>query len=121
MTERRKFARLDTRLPIAYRTLASDTPVEAASRNIGAGGICLFVKEPLQPGTRLEVTLTLPDRERPITVAVEVTWCQQYELIGRASGGRLIEAGVSFLSIDPQDREAIMRHCILSFSPPTTP
>jgi hypothetical protein len=53
-----------------------------------------------------------------VTFTCEVIWCEQYEMIGKSQHTRSVEAGVKFLQINPEDRDAIMHHVILSLQPP---
>ena len=114
MEERRRFVRLDTRLPITYRVLPTTQAIPSATADIGGGGVCLFLNEVVKPGSQLQVDIKLPDRERSVAFTGEVVWCEQYETIGRTVRQQSIEAGVKFLLIDPKDRQAIMDYVILS-------
>ncbi len=117
MEERRRFVRLDTRLPLTYKVLPSAQARQSFTKDIGGGGVCLFVSEPVKSGTQLEVVIKLPDRERSIVFTGEVVWCEPYEIIGKTRRERAIEAGLRFLQIAPQDQEAILRHVILNLQP----
>lgn len=119
MEERREFVRLDTRLPIQYWVVPSAQAIASVTTDLGGGGMCLFVNEPLKPGTRLQVAIRLPELQRSVTFTCEVIWCEQYEMIGKSQRTRSVEAGVKFLQIDAEDREAIMHHVILSLQPPS--
>ena len=119
MQERRRFVRLDTRLPVSYQVLPSEPRQTSISADLSGGGMCLFVNEPLKLGTPLRVTISLPDRDRPIAFTAEVVWCEAYEMIGKTQRSRSIEAGVKFLQIAPEDQQAIMRYVILSLQPQT--
>ncbi|MBI4341449.1 MAG: PilZ domain-containing protein [Candidatus Omnitrophica bacterium] len=120
MEERRQFVRLDTRLEVTFSVLPSGAPQQAMTRDISGGGICLFADRELAAGTRLQVTMKLPDREPPVHFTAEVVWSEAYETIGRAQRTRAIEVGVRFVEIAPQDQEAVMRHVILTMKPPSS-
>ena len=117
MDERRQLVRLDTRLEISYAVLPSDTPKKSVTKNVGGGGMCLFTEKELPVGTRLQVAMKLPDREELVHFIAEVVWSEAYEVIGKTQRQRAVESGVRFIEIAPQDREAVMRHVILSFQP----
>jgi c-di-GMP-binding flagellar brake protein YcgR len=117
MEERRRFVRLDTRLPVTYRVLPSDETKQSVTKDIGGGGVCVFVRDPLTPGTQLRIEIAVPDQERPIAFTGEVAWCEPYEIIGKTQRERSVEAGVRFAQIDPKDQQAIMRYVILSLQP----
>ena len=117
MEERRKFVRLDTRLPVTYQVMQGPASRVSLSSDIGGGGVCLFLSEPLKPGTFVRVEVTLSDPPRAVTFTGEVIWCEQYEMIGKTQRERSVEAGVKFIQIEPSDQQAIMRHVILSLQP----
>ena len=117
MEERRKFVRLDTRLPVTYQVMRGPASKVSLSSDIGGGGVCLFLSEPLKAGTLLRIEVTLPDQPRAIAFTGEVIWCEQYEMIGKTQRERSVEAGVRFVQVEPQDQQAIMRHVILSLQP----
>lgn len=119
--ERRQFVRLDTTLPVSYRVLParpSEPQQPAQTKNVSEGGLCVFLKERLPAGTRLEVQVTLPGREKPAAFTAEVTWCEEFEVVGKTQREQVIQAGAKFISIDPKDHEAIMQHAILSLRVP---
>ena len=120
MEERRQFVRLDTRLEIKHTVLPSGMPLETTTKNIGTDGVCLFADRELPPGTRLQVSMKLPDREEPVHFTAEVMWSETYETIGKTQRERAVEVGVRFVEIAPQDRDAVMRHVILSLKQPNT-
>ena len=121
MEERRRFVRLDTRSDVSYTVLSSGVAKQTVAKDIGGGGICVFADQTLPPGTQLQVALTLPGREQPVNFTAEVVWSEQYEMIGKGERRRSIEAGLQFVEISPNDREAVMQHVILSLKPPTAP
>jgi c-di-GMP-binding flagellar brake protein YcgR len=110
MKERRQFVRLDARLPITYRLLPSSDLQASSTKDIGGGGIRLSVSEPLTPGTPLEVTIKLPNREESITVTGVVVWCEQSDVVDKTQQARSVEAGVKFVYMNPEDQQAIMQH-----------
>jgi len=118
MEERRKFVRLDTRLQMQCTVLPTGTTKATVSKDIGGGGICLFSDKPLTAGTRVQVAMKLPDKEQPVNFVGEVVWCDQYEVIGKAERQHSIEAGVRFVEISPQDRDAVMQYVILQMKSP---
>ena len=117
MEERRKFVRLDTRLDVNYTVLPAGKPQHTITKGVGGGGVCFFTERVLLPGSRLQVAMKLPHHEHPVNFTAEVIWSEQYEVIGKTERRRAVETGVHFVEIAPKDREAVMRHVILSFQP----
>ncbi len=118
MEERRRFVRLDTRLEVSYTKAPSGTAHQSMTKDISGGGICLFTDQVYAPGTRLSVSMKLPGRAEPVRFTAEVVWNEQYEMIGKESRQRSIEAGVRFVDVKPEDRAAILQHVILGLKPP---
>ena len=118
MEERRQFVRLDTRLETSYTVLPTGTAKTLITKDIGGGGVCLFADKPLSAGTRLQVSMKLPGRDAPVNFTGEVVWSEEYEMIGKTQRQKAVEAGIRFVEISPQDREAVMQHVILSLKQP---
>ncbi len=116
--ERRQFVRLDTTLPVTYRVLPSTTANTSTTRDIGGGGICVFLRQRLSVGTPLEVEVQLQNRPKPICFTGEVVWCEEYEVVGKTQRSRAVQAGVKFVYINSKDQETIMQHVILSLQSP---
>jgi len=59
--ERRAIRRFDMRLPASIRIRGADGEEWLTeTQNVSARGLFFYAREPVQPGTRLEVTLTFP-------------------------------------------------------------
>lgn len=121
MDDRRRFARLDTRLDVSYAVLPAGKAQRAVTKDISAGGICLFADHTLAQGTRLQVSMAVPGRKEPVRFTAEVVWSEAYEIIGRDRRERRVEVGVKFMTIDPKDQDAVLQHVILKLNPPQTP
>ena len=114
MDERRRFVRLDTRLEVSYSVLPSGKMEGASTKDISGSGVCLFTNQVLPAGTHLQVSMKLPDRDKPVNFTAEVVWSEAYEVIGKTERRRAAETGVRFLEVSPQDQDAVMQHVILS-------
>lgn len=67
--ERRAIRRFDMRLPASIRIRDADGEEWLTeTQNVSARGLFFYAREPVQPGTRLEVTLTFPHR-LPLPIA----------------------------------------------------
>lgn len=59
--ERRATRRFDMRLPATVKTTDGDLhEIPTETQNVSARGVFLYLDRPVEPGTRLEVTLTFP-------------------------------------------------------------
>src|SRR5271166_5552385 len=57
--ERRMMRRFDMRLPALVR-LEGSNEVQTETQNVSARGVFFYLDRPVEPGTKLEVTLTFP-------------------------------------------------------------
>ena len=121
MEERRRFVRLDVYLDVSYSVLPDSQPRYSVTKDVGAGGFCLVTDEPLKPGTRLQVSLKLPERGTPVVCVGEVAWSEAYEIVTKTGSRRSVETGVRFIEIAAEDREVVMRHVILKLQPTRRP
>ena len=117
MQEQRQFARLDTRIETTCRAVATAPLQRAVTKNISAGGICIFLEQELAPGTHLEIAMTLPGQTKPIIFTGEVVWSEAYEVISKTQRKRSVEAGIRFVDIKPKARETLLQHVILAVNP----
>ena len=85
MTKRR-FIRHPSALPVSYRNRSVDDVAVTSMKDVGLGGICFRCREPIDPGTVLE--LTVPDLDDPRPLRGRVVWCRRR--------GREYETGLSF-------------------------
>ena len=115
--ERRRFVRLDTRLDASYSVLPSGKMEGSATKDVSGRGLCLFTTQVLASGTRLQVSMKLPDRDRPVNFTAEVIWSERYEMIGKTERRQAVETGVRIVEIAPQDQDTLMQHVILSLQP----
>lgn len=70
-------ARVGRRVEVAFRAAEATNPnvdQKLFTKNIGVGGAFLLTTDPLPTGTKLSVTLTVPTRPLPLTIAAEVRW-----------------------------------------------
>ena len=72
----------------------------------------------LEPETKLEVEMRLPDRAKPITFQGMVSWSRPAGGEGQTSQNPNAEHGIRFVSIDEKDRAAIVQYAKV-YAPPT--
>jgi c-di-GMP-binding flagellar brake protein YcgR len=108
--ERRKFVRLNSRLPVVYKVVGEDQGFSSLTRNVGGGGIALFTEKRLAPGTVLEVEVAFANRPRPVRFTASVIWSGALILQEGDRRPRAYEAGVRFLDVAPADRDFILEY-----------
>src|SRR3990167_1788519 len=110
MEERRKFVRLQSRLKSKCWVLGTEEPLSSLSRNIGGGGISLFTKRRLAPGTVLGIEVYFPGRLAPVRFTGEVIWSGELITSGAQDSLNTFETGVRFLDITPEERAYILKY-----------
>ena len=114
--ERRRFVRLPLNIEVDYLS-ESDAHMQpelytTGSKNISAGGICLFVFEQLHKGELISLKLRLPLPDEHIIIAKgRVVWLNQLQS-GTSHAKPVFEAGVEFVDLRESDRQLI-EQCIL--------
>lgn len=103
-------ARLRSALPRATRfTLHVDVSLSSESnfyqgvtQNVSEGGVCVICDQPIPIGTRVDVSIRLPDSEEAAICAADVRWHRTLDANGR------VQHGLRFLDV-PDDLRAAMR------------
>ena len=116
--ESRKYIRLDTVFPIEFQVLKKDLKTDAElhegfTRNVGKGGMCIFVKRAKGPKqsrldlhpkeTKLKLVVNIPLDKEPIECSARVEWLEK-------RSGRIVDTwvfGVSYDSIDEKNYKKI--------------
>lgn len=101
-TERRRFQRISSNLPVRYRNLRTATvPMGSLTKDISEGGIRFKTNEFISLACRLVIEVTLPTVPKPIKAISKVAW------IRKVSSGDQYELGNQFLEISKEDRAMI--------------
>lgn len=101
--DRRIFDRLEGIVNVRYGVKGRDKEkIESLPRNIGGGGIGICLTESLQPGTLLELEITVPDNPQKVVRGVgQVQWTKRFGVIDTEQRVNLHEVGIKFIEIDP--------------------
>ncbi|MBN1872201.1 MAG: PilZ domain-containing protein [Candidatus Omnitrophica bacterium] len=117
--ESRKYVRLDTVFPIEFQVLTKGAKESAElhegfTRNVGKGGMCIFVKKAkdykqdkldLQPKeTRLKLIVNIPLDKEPVECSARIEWLERRP-------GRVVDTylfGVSYDQIDEKKYKKII-------------
>ena len=110
MEERRKFVRLQSRLKAKCWVLGTEEALSSLSRNIGGGGVSLFTKRRLAPGTVLGIEVYFPGRLAPVRFTGDVIWSGELITSGEQDALNTYETGVRFLDITPEDRAYVLQY-----------
>lgn len=98
--DKRKFPRLTHSCSITIYIDNAVEPIHAFTENIGAGGVCVILKEDLQKLSMCKVKLKLNDQLPEIKTLARVAWNVQTQRkeFGR---GKVFDTGIEFVSIEP--------------------
>ena len=116
--ERRRSMRIPIRLMVVFRNLNSGKVQRTLTKDIGGDGMCLITEGALEPGTKLEVEIKLPDRDLPTTAVTEVMWSRSVVEPRKSYELPTAETGMKFVRIDQKDVALIMQYAMLNALPP---
>ena len=106
-TEKRKFTRVKTHIPVKYRKLregAGSVGFGSLSRDLSQGGVQFRAEEFISMACRLIVEVDIPMLTRPVKAISKVAW------IRKTDTGDDYEIGNQFLEISKKDRELISEY-----------
>lgn len=101
---RRKFPRGSYKCLITIKKRLTSKVISTQTENIGAGGICVIIKEDLGLFQGVDLELHLEDDRPPIKCGGTVVWVVKKSEL-RQKGGLLYDTGIEFIDIRPEDRE----------------
>ena len=103
---RRKFPRANYKCLITIRKRLTSKVLSTQTENIGAGGICVIIKEDLGLFQGADIELHLDDNKPPIKCGGTVVWVVK-KSEPKQKGSYLYDTGLEFIDIRPEDRERI--------------
>jgi c-di-GMP-binding flagellar brake protein YcgR len=102
---RRKFPRANYKCLITIKRRLNAKTLSTQTENIGAGGICVIVKEDLGLFQGVDLELFLDEKNPPIKCGGTVVWVVKKSL--QKNKAFLYDTGIEFIDIRPEDRERI--------------
>jgi c-di-GMP-binding flagellar brake protein YcgR len=103
---RRKFPRASYECLITIKKRLTSKSISTHTENIGAGGICVIIKEDLGLFQGVDIELHLNDNRPPIKSGGTVVWVVK-KTDPKQKGVQLYDTGIEFIDIRPEDRERI--------------
>ena len=76
------------------------------TENIGIGGVCVVLKNPLKMFSDLEIQLDLLDMEDPIKCHGKVVWCVQRQSTAEKKPS-FYDIGIEYINIDDTSRRRL--------------
>lgn len=103
---RRKFPRANYQCNITIKKRLNSRTISTHTENLGAGGICVMLKEDLGlfQGTDLEIVLD--DNTTPVKCGGTVVWVVKKSEPKQKSVSTY-DTGIEFIDIRPEDRDRI--------------
>ncbi|MEI6863151.1 MAG: PilZ domain-containing protein [Candidatus Omnitrophota bacterium] len=103
---RRKFPRGNYKCLISIKKRLTSKIISTETENIGAGGICVMIKDDLGlfQGVDLELYIGTGDNP-PVKCGGTVVWVVKKSQAKK--GEHLFDTGIEFIDIRPEDREHI--------------
>lgn len=103
---RRKFPRANYSCLIIIKRRLTAKTISTQTENIGAGGICVIIKEDLGLFQGVDLELNLEDNRPPVKCGGTVVWVVK-KSEPRQKGSSLYDTGLEFIDIRPEDRERL--------------
>lgn len=103
--ERRKYPRCNVML-VACTEIADNASRQSYfTKNLGAGGACLVINQPLDKETKVLLEINIQDAEPIISAKGKVVWSQK--ITPDKEKDQRYEVGIEFTEIKPEERQRI--------------
>ncbi len=103
---RRKFPRANYTCLISIKRRLTAKTISTHTENVGAGGICVLIKEDLGLFQGVDLELFLDEGMPPIKSGGTVVWVVK-KSEPKQKGAYLYDTGIEFIDIRPEDREKL--------------
>ena len=105
--ESRKFPRVNADCKIYIQTVNQKSTRAAKTENIGIGGICVVLDEPLEKLSKVRIQLDLQDGLPPLECAGRVAWNVQTKKLTDAVAR--YDTGIEFTNLPPQSNSRLLK------------
>ena len=103
---RRKFPRANYKCLITIRKRLTAKTISTHTENIGAGGICVIIKDDLGLFQGVDLDLFIGDDRHPIKCGGTVVWVVK-KSEPKQKGSFSYDTGIEFIDVRPEDRDRI--------------
>ena len=102
---RRKFPRANYKCLITIKKRLTAKTISTQTENIGAGGICVLIKDDLGLFQGVDLEIFLDENRPPIKCGGTVVWVVKKATTKKSA--YLYDTGIEFIDVRPEDREKI--------------
>lgn len=102
---KRKFPRLHLTCEVVIYPQGKSKSYQATTENVGMGGVCVMLDEPMQRFDRCKVSLELKDGEPPVQCSGRSVWVVPSGQVH--SSKKNYDTGIEFLDIDDFSRQRL--------------
>ena len=103
---RRKFPRANYKCVISIKKRLTSKTISTQTENIGAGGICVLLKEDLGLFQGVDLEIFLDENVPAVKCGGTVVWVVK-KGEPKQKGSYLYDTGIEFIDIRPEDRDRI--------------
>ena len=103
---RRKFPRANYKCVITLKKRLTSKVISTQTENLGAGGICVIIKEDLGLFQGVDLELNLDDGNMAIKCGGTIVWVVK-KTDPKQKGVTLYDTGVEFIDVRPEDRDRV--------------
>ena len=103
---RRKFPRANYGCLITIKRRLTSKTISTQTENIGAGGICVMIKDDLGLFQGADLEITLDDAKPSVKCGGTVVWVVKKSEPNK-KGSYIYDTGIEFIDIRPEDRDRI--------------
>ena len=104
---RRKFPRAEYKCLIAIKKRLNAKTISTQTENIGAGGICVLLKDDLGLFQGVDLELFLEESGKPpIKCGGTIVWVVK-KTDSKKKDSHVFDTGIEFIDVRPEDREKI--------------
>ena len=103
---RRKFPRANYTCLISIKRRLTAKTISTRTENVGAGGICVLIKEDLGLFQGVDLELFLEEGKAPIKSGGTVVWVVR-KSEPKQKSAHIYDTGIEFIDIRPEDREKL--------------
>ncbi|MFC1577044.1 PilZ domain-containing protein [Candidatus Omnitrophota bacterium] len=104
--DRRRFPRANYNCLISIKRRLTSKSISTDTENIGAGGICVIIKDSLGLFQGVDLELSLEDGSPAIKCGGTVVWLVK-KSDPKKKGTHVFDTGIEFIDIRPEDSERI--------------